>query len=1442
MKNNVLYLLIFLFYGIAGTAFPQPTVFTHPDKIIHLPPADSSSCFDIPVMSDAYIVNTFVAGKINNDIYDDLVIFAPGGRNPLGNIFAGHPTEYINMTDTLYKFVDSDGSYGYSVRNIIPADCDGNGEPEFYGYSEMYPFKGAIFVYENNPQLTLTASANPVCQGDTVTYTAHGYGALPSGTLQWYVNGVPVSSGNINSGLVAYYPFNGNANDMSGNGNNAVQVSATLTADRHGNPNSAYNFAGLSNPQIIRVPNSSTLQFGNQASFSLWVRMNSYFGMDGWGNATPNGVHMLFSKDFDQCCLYEAIGGQADGNFSSGGCTNGWYSGINFGDTIPGSSIGQWMNMTYVFTPTEGRMYANGQLIASKAGITSFANSNSKELYFGRLNSFWYPLNGKLDDVRFYNRALTPGEVMQLYLGFDSTFSYVPQNGDVVYCVYQSSGTPVVVDTTNFITMTVNPRPVPTITGPASVCLTSQGQVYTTEPGKSAYAWSVSPGGTITSGGTSSSNTVTVMWQSQGQKWVKVNYANSFGCQAAAPVQLNVSVHPLPADLGQSTVLSPDLQNGLFAYYPLDGNANDLSGNNRNGIATNVNFVPGHTAQCASFLGTGNSFVNLGTWNLPDTFSISLFINRAVYTYPVYNPQQIIAKFDDITGNYRSFYLDLPDPSCFPRTAISPNGSPLYLADGTTNLQADQWYHIVATYNGSNLSRIFLNSLPEAENNSVPSSGVFNSNTPVYLGRDQDDWGPINNQYFGKIDEVRLYNRVLTQCEIDYLHTGNFSCDVLSADVSSDSICTGASTSLNINHSQSGVSYRLYSGLLPVGLPVMGTGTTISFNTGILAQTSSFTIHATNATTGCFITLDSAFTVQVSPLTIMVSPNTAICSGNNTTLTASGGTNYLWSNGMTTPSITVSPLVTTTYYVTVSNTIGCWDTDSVKVTVNPSPVPTISGPAALCFGTNNAVYTTQPGMSNYAWTVSAGGTITAGAGTGSITVTWNTLGTQTVSVNYTNASGCSALTPVSMSVTVNPMAAPTISGSSSMCVNSGYYTYSTETGMNNYQWSASPGATIIYGNGTPDLIVTWNLPGAQWLKVNYANSNGCTAVIPAQLNVMVNPLPGMAGPVTGSATVCAGAAGVNYSTSLIPDAVTYVWSLPPGASIASGAGTSSIFVDFAPNALPGNVAVYGNNLCGNGNLSQPFHVNVGALPGLAGVPVGESVVCEGDTGVIYYVSPILNASSYVWQILGGGIITAGNGTNSVRAKFPTGPASCDITVFGANSCGAGLISPVKTVTVNPLPPVPVISQSGDILASSAPTGNQWYFNGILIAGATQQTLLPDKSGLYSVMVSLLGCSSDMSEEHYYIVTGMNPPARLQISVFPVPSDGMFRVELSGSIVGEIRLSVMNGLGERVFYHHEVITNGGFSQTIDLRTSPPGLFTLLIENQTGRWVRKVVVTR
>ena len=157
-------------------------------------------------------------------------------------------------------------------------------------------------------------------------------------------------------------------------------------------------------------------------------------------------------------------------------------------------------------------------------------------------------------------------------------------------------------------------------------------------------------------------------------------------------------------------------------------------------------------------------------------------------------------------------------------------------------------------------------------------------------------------------------------------------------------------------------------------------------------------------------------------------------------------------------------------------------TGTATVEVIAHPVPVITGTTNICAETIGSMYSTQAGMSNYAWVVSSGGTITAGGTStdNTVTVTWNTGGSHNVSVRYNNTSGCAASAPTVFPVNVYPLPTPTITGSTSACVECIQKIYSTQPGMTNYQWNVSAGGTVTSGGGTSDntVTVTWNTTGA----------------------------------------------------------------------------------------------------------------------------------------------------------------------------------------------------------------------------------------------------------------------------------------------------------------------------------------------------------------------------
>ena len=350
-----------------------------------------------------------------------------------------------------------------------------------------------------------------------------------------------------------------------------------------------------------------------------------------------------------------------------------------------------------------------------------------------------------------------------------------------------------------------------------------------------------------------------------------------------------------------------------------------------------------------------------------------------------------------------------------------------------------------------------------------------------------------------------------------------------------------------------------------------------------------------------------------------------------------------------------------------------------QVNVNPPPVPGISGPGTVCIGAAASVYSTEPGMTNYNWAVSAGGTITAGANTNQATISWNVTGPQSVSVSYVNSNGCPAATPTTLPIVVNPLPVPVIAGPTSVCAGTTAL-YTTQPGMTGYQWSISPGGSIVSGgsSASSSMSVLWNEAGPQDVILSYS-SGGCQAATPTLLpvNIIARPLP----VITGTNVVCSGTSA-SYHTD--EGKSSYVWAVSSGGTIVAGAGTSTIMVLWN---TPGQQQVSVNYVSGEGcNAFNPatYAVTVTGIPAAAGTISGLPSVCVNATAVPYSVSPIQNADTYNWTLPLGMTLASGAGTNSIKVNFPGYITTGNLRVSGVNNCFSGPSSPNFQVKTNAL--------------------------------------------------------------------------------------------------------------------------------------------------------------
>lgn len=500
------------------------------------------------------------------------------------------------------------------------------------------------------------------------------------------------------NGLKAYYPFNGNANDASGNANNGTVNGATLTTDRFGSPNSAYSFDGVSN--YINIANNILPTTSTSLTVSLWFLSSDNDGSlisdrSGAGNTSKYGI------------------GTGGTNLGSG-CENGNCSGTcgQYITTIAPSGT-TWNNAVLVkdMALNVCKIYLNGVLAATR---NNFCYTNfSSPTAIGRGNSFYTPdgyVNGKIDDVGIWNRALTEAEITTMYNG--------------------------------------------------------------------------------------------------------VTYTDT------------------------CTGLNGTLLNGLAAYYPLCGNANDQSGNGHNGTVTGATLTAdrfGNANSAYSFNGTSN-FIEVPDNNLLDlsnNFTISLWMKISDYSVTLASDPQstVLSKPRQAgmaTGYCISAYYNLNlNKFSFNYNTGTSGGNQTSNAANPLNT----WINVIYTYDGST-SKLYKNGV--LDSSSIISYVLPNFPTSLFFGKEFDNSSTSKRYFKGLIDDIGIWNRALTTQEVTQLYNQN-QCFTN----------TTVTDTLVINVGQMGFNPVIYANNITIYPNPASTQVTISFNT--IADLNGGTIKIINS-------------------------------------------------------------------------------------------------------------------------------------------------------------------------------------------------------------------------------------------------------------------------------------------------------------------------------------------------------------------------------------------------------------------------------------------------------------------------------------------------------------------------------------------------------------------------------------------------------------------
>lgn len=209
------------------------------------------------------------------------------------------------------------------------------------------------------------------------------------------------------NGMLAYYPFNGTADDMSSRGNDGVVSGATLVADRFGNAKGAYSFDGRT--QSIRIPFKELLDFGNQAEFtiSLWIKPRD-----------QNTGCILF-KNFDYGIKW---GGLVKPATIYSGTNNGFLT-VQF----PNWKYNSWYNLVLIQKKDGLLFYINGAKDFESPVSHQTANSG-EDIFIGKHPYYWGGFEGDIDDICIFNRPLNQVEIEALYQIETMPLSVVPRD------------------------------------------------------------------------------------------------------------------------------------------------------------------------------------------------------------------------------------------------------------------------------------------------------------------------------------------------------------------------------------------------------------------------------------------------------------------------------------------------------------------------------------------------------------------------------------------------------------------------------------------------------------------------------------------------------------------------------------------------------------------------------------------------------------------------------------------------------------------------------------------------------------------------------------------------------------------------------------------------------------------------------------------------------
>lgn len=369
-----------------------------------------------------YAISGTVSGAVSSGVTITLTGTSTGSTT---TDFSGNYS-FSNLPNGNYTLTASKTGYSFSpVRSVTVNGVNITGQ-NFSGTANPVPtytiFGNVSGAIQSGVTITLAGSGSRSTTTDssgnysfsgvtsgnyTITPSKTGYTFSPV-SKTFTVSNANVTGQNFTAtvSLAAYYPFTGNANDASGNGNNGTVYGATLTTDRYGNPNRAYLFNGEENYIEAPIP-SSVLQDGS-FTVSYWMQYEwqphriwvMYFDCSG---AEYSGFHALINVN-DEFAADQVHRGDTQMGFS-------YETQNRFNIT---ALQGSWLHIATVYDAQNKTLksYLNGGLIDEDATYSPH-NIHGCINLIGHGGEAYF--KGSIDEIRIYNRALSASEILDLY-------------------------------------------------------------------------------------------------------------------------------------------------------------------------------------------------------------------------------------------------------------------------------------------------------------------------------------------------------------------------------------------------------------------------------------------------------------------------------------------------------------------------------------------------------------------------------------------------------------------------------------------------------------------------------------------------------------------------------------------------------------------------------------------------------------------------------------------------------------------------------------------------------------------------------------------------------------------------------------------------------------------------------------------------------------------